>query len=177
MPKQRLSGWGRTAWTVSDTTHPVSESDLRDVISGVNERGVISRGLGRSYGAAAQNAGGQVLLMANSPVGPAVSLDPISGLLTAPAGMSLDDVLKYSVPRGWFVPVTPGTRFVTVGCHRFRHPRQEPPSRRKFRAARGVSSFDAVIGGDCHALSARSDRKSTRLNSSHSQQSRMPSSA
>ena len=115
MPKQRLSGWGRTAWTVSDTTHPVSESDLRDVISGVNERGVISRGLGRSYGAAAQNAGGQVLLMANSPVGPAVSLDPISGLLTAPAGMSLDDVLKYSVPRGWFVPVTPGTRFVTVG--------------------------------------------------------------
>ncbi|MFM1789846.1 MAG: hypothetical protein RLZZ526_173 [Actinomycetota bacterium] len=115
MPKQRLSGWGRTAWTVSDTVQPSGESDIRAALSAAGDRGVISRGLGRSYGAAAQNAGGQVLLLAGSPVGQPLDLDESTGVLTAPAGMSLDDILKYSVPRGWFVPVTPGTRFVTVG--------------------------------------------------------------
>lgn len=115
MPKQRLSGWGRTAWTVSDTLQPSSEADVRAALASVGERGVISRGLGRSYGAAAQNAGGQVLMMAGSPVGAELELDGATGVMNVPAGMSLDDILKYSVPRGWFVPVTPGTRFVTVG--------------------------------------------------------------
>jgi len=115
MPKQRLSGWGRTAWTVSETVHPSTEADLRSVLGDATDRGVIARGLGRSYGAAAQNAGGQVLMMAGSPVGSGFALDESTGVLTAPAGMSLDDILKHSVPRGWFVPVTPGTRFVTIG--------------------------------------------------------------
>ena len=115
MPKQRLSGWGRTAWTVSDTVQPASEAEVRSAVSGAGDRGSIPRGLGRSYGAAAQNAGGQVLLMAGTPVGAEVSLDRSTGVLTAPAGMSLDDILKFAVPQGWFVPVTPGTRFVTVG--------------------------------------------------------------
>jgi len=115
MPKQRLSGWGRTAWTVSDTLQPSSEADVRAALASAGERGVISRGLGRSYGAAAQNAGGQVLMMAGSSVGAELELDGATGVMNVPAGMSLDDILKYSVPRGWFVPVTPGTRFVTVG--------------------------------------------------------------
>ena len=54
-------------------------------------------------------------MMAGTPVGAEVSLDRSTGVLTAPAGMSLDDILKFAVPQGWFVPVTPGTRFVTVG--------------------------------------------------------------
>jgi len=44
-----------------------------------------------------------------------MNLDIASGLLTAEAGTSLDEVLRVSVPQGWFVPVTPGTRMVTVG--------------------------------------------------------------
>ena len=94
---------------------PASEAEVRLAVSGAGDRGSIPRGLGRSYGAAAQNAGGQVLLMAGTPVGAEVSLDRSTGVLTAPAGMSLDDILKFAVPQGWFVPVTPGTRFVTVG--------------------------------------------------------------
>jgi len=85
------------------------------VVGSAGDRGVIARGLGRSYGAAAQNAGGQVLMMPGTAVGRPYSLDTSTGIVTAPAGMSLDDVLRDSVPRGWFVPVTPGTRFVTVG--------------------------------------------------------------
>lgn len=115
MTKQRLSGWGRTAWTVSETFEPQTADDIAGQLHGAGPRGVIARGLGRSYGAAAQNAGGKVLLMAGSPAGQPFHLDDRTGVLTAPAGMSLDDILKMSVPRGWFVPVTPGTRFVTVG--------------------------------------------------------------
>ncbi len=115
MTKQRLSGWGRTAWTVADTVVPADENEVRTVVGSAGDRGVIARGLGRSYGAAAQNAGGQVLMMPGTAVGRPYSLDTSTGTVTAPAGMSLDDVLRDSVPRGWFVPVTPGTRFVTVG--------------------------------------------------------------
>jgi decaprenylphospho-beta-D-ribofuranose 2-oxidase len=100
---------------VADVVSPESEQDLREVATNGGTRGAIPRGLGRSYGAAAQNAGGTVLLMPDAPVGRDFSLDAGTGIAVCPAGMSLDDVLKMSVPRGWFVPVTPGTRFVTVG--------------------------------------------------------------
>jgi decaprenylphospho-beta-D-ribofuranose 2-oxidase len=71
------------------------------------------RGLGRSYGDAAQNAGGVVLTMPGN--AHEAVLDTDAGTLTAAAGASLHDLLKVIVPRGFFVPVTPGTRFVTVG--------------------------------------------------------------
>lgn len=117
MSKQRLSGWGRTAWTVADVVTTNEPDQIRQLISGAGERGVIARGLGRSYGAAAQNAGGTVIEMANEsdPLGIDAVLDPVSGLLDVAAGVSLDSILRMCVPRGWFVPVTPGTRFVTVG--------------------------------------------------------------
>lgn len=94
-----------------------SVEEARSAVTGGGERGVIARGLGRSYGAAAQNAGGLVLMMDESADvrGPDMLLDPASGILDVSAGVSLDAILRYSVPRGWFVPVTPGTRFVTVG--------------------------------------------------------------
>jgi decaprenylphospho-beta-D-ribofuranose 2-oxidase len=115
MTSQRLSGWGRTAWTYAETTAPNSVEEIRASAAALPQRGVIARGLGRSYGAAAQNAGGVVLMMADGALAQGIALDEGTGLLTASAGVSLDDILKYSVPRGFFVPVTPGTRFVTVG--------------------------------------------------------------
>lgn len=76
-------------------------------------RGVIARGLGRSYGDAAQNAGGLVLELPRDPSG--IRLDEDRGTATVPGGVSLGDVMRTLLPRGWFVPVTPGTRHVTVG--------------------------------------------------------------
>jgi decaprenylphospho-beta-D-ribofuranose 2-oxidase len=117
MTLQRLSGWGRTAWTVADVISTNDPQSIRDAVNGANDRGVIARGLGRSYGAAAQNAGGRVIEMANEsdPLGIDADLDPVSGILEVGAGVSIDSILRMCVPRGWFIPVTPGTRFVTVG--------------------------------------------------------------
>lgn len=47
--------------------------------------------------------------------GPDMFLDPTTGILDVASGVSLDSILRYTVPRGWFVPVTPGTRYVTIG--------------------------------------------------------------
>ena len=114
---QRLSGWGRTAWTVADVVSTTDEVHIRSTLTSGGARGVIARGLGRSYGAAAQNAGGTVLEMTSEhdPLGIDAVLDPMSGILDVAASVSLDSILRMCVPRGWFVPVTPGTRFVTVG--------------------------------------------------------------
>lgn len=113
----RLSGWGRTAWSVSQVVVPRDSAELSKVVRNPGTRGIITRGLGRSYGAAAQNAGGTVVVLgadADSR-GPDMLLDARTGVLDAAAGVSIDAVLRYSVPRGWFVPVTPGTRHVTLG--------------------------------------------------------------
>lgn len=90
---------------------------MRDAVIHSGSRGAIARGLGRAYGAAAQNAGGRVVLLdgAGDNKGPDLLLDPVTGIIDASSSVSLDSILRYSVPRGWFVPVTPGTRFVTVG--------------------------------------------------------------
>ena len=117
MTRERLSGWGRTAWTVADVVRTTEPGVIRSTIGSATERGVIARGLGRSYGAAAQNAGGHVLELTSEhdPLGVDAVLDPVSGLLDVASSVSIDSILRMCVPRGWFIPVTPGTRFVTVG--------------------------------------------------------------
>ena len=76
-------------------------------------RGLIARGLGRSYGDAAQNAGG-VVLDATTLAG-FHEIDVEQGVIRVDGGVSLEAIMRTMVPLGWFVHVTPGTRQVTVG--------------------------------------------------------------
>ena len=107
-----LSGWGRTNPVTSEVVQPSSVEQLQQLIHAAPPKSLIARGLGRSYGDAAQLKDGMVIELS---VFDQIKLDPISGTITAGAGVSLDQILRVIVPEGFFLPVTPGTRNVTVG--------------------------------------------------------------
>jgi FAD/FMN-containing dehydrogenase len=73
---------------------------------------VIARGAGRSYGDSSLNPDGVV---ATDRLAHILELDESSGEIVCEAGVLLSDIIEVTLPRGWFPPVTPGTRFVTVG--------------------------------------------------------------
>jgi decaprenylphospho-beta-D-ribofuranose 2-oxidase len=110
--RAHLWGWGRTNPTVADDV-TVDAKGLAAAVKEAGPRGALARGLGRSYGDAAQNGGGLVLRLVAG-AGDIV-LDASRGCATVGGGVSIDELLQVIVPRGFFVPVTPGTRFVTIG--------------------------------------------------------------
>lgn len=111
MTDVRLSGWGRFP-RVDATVHRARDlDDLRRLATTPGRR--IARGAGRSYGDAAIATQAVSCL----PLRHLLDFDPDGGRLRAQAGVTLDDVLRFCVPRGWFLPVTPGTQYPTLaGC-------------------------------------------------------------
>lgn len=104
-----LYGWGRYPKHTADVASPQTLDDCFRRLNSTQP--CIARGLGRSYG--------------DSSLAPHVletryldkfqKFDEATGILTCDAGVSLAEILDVFVPRGWFLAVTPGTRFVTVG--------------------------------------------------------------
>jgi decaprenylphospho-beta-D-ribofuranose 2-oxidase len=88
------------------------DADLTRSVLELPPRGGIARGRGRSYGDQAQRGGGHTLDLE-----PMRRIGPIAadGTVVAEAGVTIDALLQRCVPEGWFVPVTPGTRVVSMG--------------------------------------------------------------
>ena len=106
----RLS-WGRVpAAAPRRIVAPVSRSAPVDWPS---EGTVLGYGLGRSYGDSCLNSG--QTLVCSRWLDRLIAFDAGSGALTCEAGVSLEQILGFSLPRGWFLPTTPGTQFVTLG--------------------------------------------------------------
>jgi len=107
-----LTGWGRVAPSQAALAEPASPADAAALLD-PRPAGVIARGLGRSYNNAAQCDGGLVISTAR--MNRILTLDAGTGLVTCEAGVSLEQLMVAGLPAGWFVPVSPGTRQVTVG--------------------------------------------------------------
>src|SRR5258708_2923483 len=111
-----LTGWARTAPSVAKVLSTPEAGGLPEGGAHVADsggRGVIARGLGRSYGDNAQNGGGLVVDM--TPLSRIHSIDADSHMVDLDAGVSLDALMKAALPFGLWVPVLPGTRQVTIG--------------------------------------------------------------
>jgi FAD/FMN-containing dehydrogenase len=103
-----LSGWGRFPQV------PGTESSSERLDQAT--RGVpLTRGLGRAYGDAALPAGGDLRVAGSVRANRFLEFDECTGQLTAEAGLTLDEMIRVFLPRGFFTPVSPGTRFVTLG--------------------------------------------------------------
>lgn len=112
-----LTSWGRFPMVESRVSRPEKREGLEGHIHGsdgeVGET-LLARGAGRSYGdAALLEDGGTTVLTGR--MDRMLGFDPTSGVLRAEAGVRLREILETFVPRGWFLPVTPGTKEVTLG--------------------------------------------------------------
>lgn len=108
-----LTGWGRIAASRARVITAPTGVAVDRALTDAGHRGIVARGLGRSYGDAAQNANGDVIDATAIDI--PFDFDASTGLLRVGGGVSLDTIMRQVVPQGWFVPVTPGTRFVTIG--------------------------------------------------------------
>ncbi|MDH6516974.1 decaprenylphospho-beta-D-ribofuranose 2-oxidase [Streptomyces sp. SAI-135] len=158
-----VTGWGRTAPTAARPIRLRSYEEAVAAVRGSGARGGIPRGLGRACGDAAQNAGGAVFDV--TALNRVHAIDAEGGTVLCDAGVSLHRIMEVLLPLGWFVPVAPGTRYVTVGgaigadVHGRNHPVSGSFSRHVLSfelltadggirtVRRGTPLFDATTGG------------------------------
>jgi decaprenylphospho-beta-D-ribofuranose 2-oxidase len=110
--QQELTGWGRVLRSTSQVARPERMRELAGHVAD-GHASLLARGNGRSYGDAALNGGGQVVL--TSRLDRLLALDESSGSVTVEAGASFGDLVRTLIPHGHLPAVVPGTGFATVG--------------------------------------------------------------
>lgn len=106
-----FQSWGRYP-KASQTIHPLFWPSDNLPVSSPNGT-LLCQGLARSYGDACLNDGGTLLVTKG--LDRFIAFDEATGILRCESGVSLAEILRLIVPRGWFLPVLPGTSFVTIG--------------------------------------------------------------
>ncbi|MFQ3591002.1 MAG: FAD-binding oxidoreductase [Chloracidobacterium sp.] len=108
-----LTSWGRFPVATAEVLRPARQSDLTWLVGERVYPSLIGRGYGRSYGDAALNSQGGVV--EQTYLDCMLAFDETTGVLVGEAGLRLKDILDVFVPRGWFLPVTPGTKYISLG--------------------------------------------------------------
>ena len=107
-----IHGWGNTKTVGVDIKTPKNLEQIQNIIKKSARESILARGLGRSYGDSAQLEKGTILKLTEFKK---IKLNKERSELTVGAGVSFEEILKYIVPLGFFLPVVPGTKFITLG--------------------------------------------------------------
>jgi FAD/FMN-containing dehydrogenase len=105
-----LSGWGNIPKAESKVSYARSPQEIRGLLT-VDK--VLPRGLGRSYADQATNTSHVILKMQK--MNHFISFDQEKGILECEAGVSLEEIINFLAPKGWFPMITPGTKYITIG--------------------------------------------------------------
>jgi decaprenylphospho-beta-D-ribofuranose 2-oxidase len=108
--EETLSGWGNIPKSTSNVIYPRTAQEVRQSLT-IDK--IISRGLGRSYADQATNTNHLILKMEK--MNHFLAFDEQTGILNCEAGVSLEEIIQYLTPRGWFPMITPGTKYITIG--------------------------------------------------------------
>lgn len=110
----RVFSWGRYPKVAHQHVHkPAWNDQVPQILAAASPASLLPYGLGRSYGDSCLNAGRELIDCRR--LNRILGFDPSLGMIRCESGVSLADLIDVCLPHGWFLPVTPGTRFVTVG--------------------------------------------------------------
>lgn len=110
---KEIYAWGKYPKETCHVYRPEQPEEVKSILGSREQEHWIAYGLGRSYGDAPLNRGHGVIQTER--LNHMLEFDADTGLLTCEAGVSLDEIIEVFLPRGYFLPVTPGTKYVTVG--------------------------------------------------------------
>jgi decaprenylphospho-beta-D-ribofuranose 2-oxidase len=109
LSKTNISGWGNFPKIKAEVKRPISAEQIKSLQKELET--YIPRGAGRSYGDSSLSAS----ILESSNLNNTLSFDSESGIFTCQSGKMLSVILDEIVPKGYFLPVTPGTKFITIG--------------------------------------------------------------
>jgi len=105
----KIHGWGNYSAINAQVLKPKKINDVQSLIT--NNDKIIARGLGRSYGDSANNS----IVIDTTNLNKIIKFDKVKGLITCESGVSINEINKIIIPNGWFMPVTPGSSYITIG--------------------------------------------------------------
>jgi len=110
--KKLFVGFGSINKEYALDLKPIDVDEIKNIIKNSKSKSIIPRGSGRSYGDSAQLKNKKIIDLSNFKK---IKINHKSKTITAEAGITFDEIIKYIIPKGYFLPVTPGTRKLTLG--------------------------------------------------------------
>jgi len=108
----KVSSWGQLEHSEHRVSYLSNRDNIASQLANTSSHG-LAHGMGRSYGDVCLNPNGQ--LWSTTGLNRFISFDEETGLLRCESGILLQDIQQLFIPRGWIIPVTPGTQLITVG--------------------------------------------------------------